>query len=416
MRSSDLAVASQSASLDELVKLEEEASAFFSSFMDSGKNEPNVAAQVVEETGSSVLRKRFSGQPWRRYGMKAAELQAELSVLLVMAETCLKDPKQFPTSIHSYSLLGEKEACNVKIDALRDMLDELKEERSRLDLPFLSLKSDEGLLEEVQRKVSEATHALSREEEVAAHDTRVKKRFLSHLQKLGEWTEKQVINLESVQEDPSDIQAFAFDFVAPCADVAEKLDSIFAPVRDLASDAEVTSALSEFCEMWFFLLDSLVHRLSCLVIELHDTKPLDTLLGESVEFLQRAPDVLRGLQESLVVSSARPTAQEECATVTAYCDSFPALATMLGSWRERYALQQSAVEMFREVALSRLTFVPSDEKRVIQSIQRQQDFDAVTEELRAWAEEESHADSWREIYSSIVALKNRVSALAEKEE
>eukprot|EP00796_Vickermania_ingenoplastis_P005079 gene5079-3665_t len=372
------------------------------------------AAKAVECVESSPL--TSSSESWKRFSSQLARLHAEEELLLAVCETACNDPHHYPKSYEPFDVLADPEKWSKTINNIAESLAQLQETAEAIQAPSEACKENVELLDELRGKGAKSLNALRVAKGSNETQTKQKQKFLSHLSKLNAWAEKQVVNLEAMHEDPADLQAFAFDFVGPCGDVTHKLVTVFESIAPFALyDDDIVAALQSFHELWFYLLDSLVHRLSCLMCELHDTKPLEELLQECVSYLRRLPVFVRELKDT-TRPSVGGSSNMEFNNILAAAEGLSNLEDVLKAWREHHALLQSILGDFREMLLSRLTFVPSDEALIMQSVQRQQEYESVVGELRTWAEEESHAESWREVYSSIVTIKNRVCDMMEKEQ
>lgn len=422
----------RSESLEELIALEQKTSLFFLDdewYLKQQKDthqreEAALAAEELEKSytqevmvgsASSSLAVVPSGFAWKKFSTAISTVHSELESLCTVCDVCSRDPKRFSVSSPPNDVLQNETEWKNKMNSISDFLDRLHQSASDLHVSPSVLDDEEKLLKNVRIKGYEALACLRKMKEKNEEHNALKKKFLSRLQKLNDWCEKQVLNLEAMQDNPVDMQTYAFDFVGPSEEIVEKLSSLFKSVEKFAlEDGEIIAALKDFYEMWLYLLDSLVDRLACMMCELHDTKPLEVLIDECTAYLKRIPTFMGEINQLLEATSVIGSTKEECNAVLVVARGLQDLEKILEQWKERYVLQKASSDLFKQASLSRLTFLPSTEKLVIQSVQRQQEYENVSNELRSWAEEESHSDSWREVYSAIVAIKNRISRLIEK--
>lgn len=373
----------ESATLEQLIALEDEAASQFS-YLDSNYS---LATSGALPTASD----------WKTFCDEVSSFHGELQLILTVCKILADKPE----GSASLDVLSNEEKWSAKNKRLQEEYENLKRVAKKNNFPDHVLSEEKRLLREVQqgaKRVLDASLVVNEEE---SNLQAAKSRFLSRLQRLNDWVEKQVVNLEAMKENEKDLQAFAYRFVEASSSLTEKLCKTFDEVKEfILKDKEMLFSLQQFVELWFYLLDQLLHCLAQAVCEIHDSTPLEEVAGECSMYLKQLPEIFSKHANTSGPHSLQSTAEDA-----------QEFATILETWRDRYTFQQSAMKFFRETALSRLTYIPSDDKYVVDAVQRQQEYEQIVGELRAWAEEESRTVSWRSIYDKITMLQDTVDTM-----
>lgn len=391
LSSEELALRVQNAaSLEDLVKMEESLSqqANCGSALSS-------SGAYNDCADSKAMRDKL----WESFSVAVAAFHADLFLLLTLFEIGADDPQSCQLTEAPLNCLLSEESWRQKQDELFDRYASLERSIPPGILELEPLRSERDLLNKV--KVA-GDRALAAFQDDHSSDSSVEK-ALAELKVLNEWTEKQVLNLESIQDDSKSLQGFAYEVVQPVHRVLEKAQTLIASIELSSKDARLLEALKQFNEMWLYFLSSLRNRLDCVLCELHDSKPLELLVSECVAYLKRLPSFMEEIDDLQLL----PAGHDGVIAATRVEE----FQKTLEAWKERYAQLRLALMLFYQASLSGLTWLPTEESLIVQSAQRQQEFETVSRELQEWAEEESHSDTWREVYGSIVAIKNRVSLL-----
>lgn len=398
-------------SVEELIELEEKLRELFVSDKNAEKGSVRLPSPSLPQTRPFPFSKPTSNN-WRKLSEDIFTTYAEIQKLLVVCEMCAENATCFLNYFSSVQdAFQNSEAWEAKCQHIAEQIGHLNEKVSQLQLPCHLLAEENELLSELRTKGKAAVNTVnvskfSKEQQSVMM---VKKEFIYQMNKLGKWTEKQVVNLEGEKENPEHLQSFAYGFTNRARELTSIVEKLFEKVQGVAlDDRKVVKALREFGEMWFYLLDSLTERLSFAVIEVHDSTPLEALLSECLEMYFKP--LLEFIGEVHSASTEKSMNVENLSSVLTTAEGLKDLQKMLESWRERYCLQKNAFNLFKEVALSRLTYVPSED--TVLSEQRQQETDIVVNELQSWVEEESRSESWSSVFNAFAELKKTVLQIA----
>lgn len=398
-------------SVEELIELEKKLSELFASNKNTEEASQRLPSSSLPQTSSFPFSKPTPNN-WRKLSEDIFSTYAEIQELLVVCEMCIENATCFLKYFSSAQNVFENlEAWESKCQHISEQIEHLNEKASQLQLPRRLLAEENALLPELKTKGKSAFEKLkaskfSREQQSVLN---VEKEFVHQMSKLGKWAEKQVVNLEGEEQNPEHLQSFAYDFANRAGELISTVEKIFKKVQGVAlDDCDVVKSLREFGEMWFYLLDTLQERLSSAVIEVHDSTPLEALLSECLKMYFKP--LLKFIGDIQSASAEKSIDVENVSSVLTTAEGLEDLQKMLESWRERYCLQKNAFSVFKEVALSRLTYVPTED--TVLSEQRQQEIDIVVNELQSWVEEESRSQSWSSVFNDFAEIKNTVLQIA----
>lgn len=397
-------------SLEELIGLEAKIAPFFAS--DYSTAEAVLSPQKNSNTEMNAMpSSMLNAVQWSKLADDFSAVHRAIQELLALCEMCTKETEGFiEYSKTAQVVFASTENWDNKRKCVMERFTQLREKAGQFNLSPLLLE-EEKLLLDVEKKglVTLAKVKKYREDKEQDQPLLVKKDVLAQFDTLQQWTEKQVVNLEAVQEDTVDLQTFSYDVIASAGELMDTIDALFEKVHGASlDDPDVVKSLRQFGEMWFYLLDSLVDRLSFAMIETHDTLPLETLLSTCSEtYFTALREFIQKVKHEC--SEKIDGTRTELSSVLSTAEGLKDYDKLLGSWRERYSLQKSAFNLFRNAGVSRLTYVPSED--IVLSVQRQHELDCVANELRSWGEEESRSESWMDIYNAIVDVKKRVTKM-----
>lgn len=396
--------------IEEMIALDAKVLPLFA--LDENTHNKDFRPLTVRSCEVNVQSSSLTAFQFRKFCDDLSVIHGEIQDLITICDMCMKETDCFRKySKSAQAIFATKEAWEKKRKHVMHQLVQLREKAKQLHLPLHLLAEENELFLELEKKGLAALEMVKecQSAEEQQQPALVKKNFLAELDKIVQWTEEQVVNLEAVQEDSADLQLFAYDLIAPARKLMVTVDALFDKVRESALvDAEVVKRLRQFGEMWFYLFDALAERLSFTMIEIHDTKPLEELLLESTEtYFMDLPKFIQEVNSAC--TEAKGTTGDETAAALTTAVGLHDFEKLLASWRERYSLQKSAFNLFRNSALSRLTYVASED--TVLSVQRQHDLDTVTKDLTKWAEEESRSESWSDIYNAVVNVKRTVSQM-----
>ncbi|CCW66973.1 unnamed protein product [Phytomonas sp. Hart1] len=344
-----------------------------------------------------------------------AELRAQLTVTQTVFKALLSKSLEditedrFPTTDIHYT---QVETWNTKEKQLVQLLDSLRLKVSAKGIP---INTEEHLMAEVQCLAKEAfEHVQQGLQQKKTRDEQLVS-FYKECNKLIFWCRKQISNLESMQE-PDHIQTFS----ATLSESYKTMSSNFAVLAQNvypyihANHQPVRQALEEADELWYYLLVFTLERLSKTLLEIHPRSPLDVQVEKYATYPRHVLSFLDALRD--VVDDAatkKGPLPEDIPGLRVGCDEACKIIQRHESSQvdgvHRFVMRaramRNAYTFLRESLLTRLTFISSTADIVINSKRRQHEFEECVRELKSWAADQAHGESWRDIYSKIVEIK-----------
>ncbi|KAG5490065.1 hypothetical protein JKF63_00184 [Porcisia hertigi] len=314
----------------------------------------------------------------------------------------------------------DSKSWGVKRGVLESMLQTLRVKTAQLNLPAKTyLDEDEALFLEVIDLAAKASDHVRRGEAMReARDAKLKV-FYAECAKLTGWCRQQLTNLEAMKR-PDHVQEY-------CATLAENystMSSNFAVLLDgvreyvQANIIPVHKALLETVEVWLYLQVSTLERLSRTIFEIHPESPLDVEVEKYSTYPEHAAKFLQELDRYLAaqrsqerdVSELDAIQKESQQVCHALSNEFGQLPGAVHAFAQRAQALRLGYQCFREAVLQRVTYVSPVADAVLQSKRRQEEFADCVRELKSWAAEAAHGESWRDIYSKIVEIKQLIKA------
>ncbi|AIO02335.1 hypothetical protein LPMP_351980 [Leishmania panamensis] len=314
----------------------------------------------------------------------------------------------------------DPQSWEVKKGVLKRALQSLRSKTDQLCLSAETyLDADEALFLDVMGLATEAADHVRRGDAMReARDAKLKV-FYAECAKLTGWCRQQLTNLEAMQE-PDHIQEYcatlADNYPTMSNNFAVLLDSVHEYVR--ANLVPVHKALLEAEEVWLYLQVSTLERLSKTLFEIHPKSPLDVEVKKYMSYPEHAAKFLEDFERCVAAQSSQhgevgelDTIQRECQEVRyELCGEFAELPREVQAFSQRAQALRLGYQCFREAVLHRLTYVSPVANTVLESKRRQDEFDDCVRELKSWAAEASHGESWRDIYSKIVEIKQMIKS------
>ncbi|GET93261.1 hypothetical protein, conserved [Leishmania tarentolae] len=314
----------------------------------------------------------------------------------------------------------DPKSWDVKKGVLERMLQSLRTKTAQLQLSAKTyLDEDEALFLEVMSLATEAGDHVRRGDAMREARNKKLKVFYAECAKLTGWCRQQLTNLEAMQE-PDHVQEYCAKLVDNYPTMSNNFAVLFNSVQEYvqANLMPVHKALLEAEEVWFYLQVSALERLSKTLFEIHPKSPLDVEVEKYSSYPEHAAKFLQDLERYL---AARRSQQSELAELeSAYKDCQEVRQMLLGEFAElpnevrAFAKRAQSLRLgyqcFREALLQRLTYISPAASTVIESKRRQEEFENCVRELRSWAAEASHGESWRDIYSKIVEIKQMIKS------
>ncbi|CCW60053.1 unnamed protein product [Phytomonas sp. EM1] len=349
---------------------------------------------------------------------QVAELRAQLIVAQIVLKALLSksiedisEGRFLTTDIH----YAQTETWDAKEEQLVQLLNSLRLKASAKGIP---LDTEEQLMTEVRCLAKEAIeHVQQGLQQRKARDEQLIS-FFKECSKLILWCRKQISNLEALQE-PDHIQAFcatlAESYKTMSSNFAVLVQNVYPYVR--ANHQPVRQALEEANELWYYLLVFAFERLSKTLLEIHPKSPLDVQVDKYAAYPRHVLSFLDALEEFFDdVSTKKVLFAEDIPGLCARCDEVRMIIqkheSSLVDGAHRFAVRaramRNAYTFLREALLTRLTFLSSTADIVINSKRRQHEFEECVRELKSWAADQAHGESWRDIYSKIVEIKRMI--------
>ncbi|KAK7199906.1 hypothetical protein NESM_000038500 [Novymonas esmeraldas] len=314
----------------------------------------------------------------------------------------------------------DPKSWEVKKGVLDRTLRTLRTTTEQLRLPAGTyLEEDEALYQEVMELAAEAGDHVRRGEAMReARDAKLKV-FYAECAKLTGWCRQQLTNLEAMQE-PDHVQEYCATLADNYATMSNNFSVLLDSVREYvqANLIPVHKALLEAEEVWLYLQVSTLERLSKTLFEIHPKSPLDVEVDKYASYPEHVAKFLLDLDSYITaqrneqgVRAELEALQPECQQVRqAIASEFSEMPTEVHAFAQRAQALRLGYQCFREAVLHRLTYASPATNTVVESKRRQDEFDECVRELKVWAAEASHGESWRDIYSKIVEIKQMIKS------
>ncbi|CAC9550012.1 hypothetical protein CGC20_28940 [Leishmania donovani] len=314
----------------------------------------------------------------------------------------------------------DPKSWDAKKGALERMLQSLRTKTAQLQLSAKTyLDEDEALFLEVMNLATEAGDHVRRGDAMReARDEKLKV-FYAECAKLTGWCRQQLTNLEAMQE-PDHVQEYCATLADNYPTMSNNFAVLFNSVQEYvqANLIPVHKALLEAEEVWLYLQVSTLERLSKTLFEIHPKSPLDVEVEKYASYPEHAAKFLQDLERYLAAQRSQQdelaeldSAHKECQEVLhTLSGEFAELPSEVHAFAQRAQALRLGYQCFREALLQRLTYISPAASTVVESKRRQEEFENCVRELKSWAAEASHGESWRDIYSKIVEIKQMIKS------
>ncbi|KAG5465489.1 hypothetical protein CUR178_00194 [Leishmania enriettii] len=314
----------------------------------------------------------------------------------------------------------DPQSWDAKKGMLQRALQSLRTKTAQLNLSARTyLDEDEALFAEVMDLATRASDYVGRGNTMReARDAKLE-RFFAECAKLTRWCRQQLTNLEAMQE-PDHVQEYCATLAENYRTMSNNFAVLFDSVHEYvqANLASVQKALLEAEEVWLYLQVSTLERLSKTLFEIHPNSPLHVEVEKYSSYSEHAAKFLQELQRYMAAPRSRQRELGDLGSLQSQCQQVSqVLSNELGelpsevrAFAQRAQALRVGYQCFREAVLQRLTYISPVVDTVIESKRRQDELDDCVRELKSWAVETSRGESWRDIYSKIVEIKQMIKS------
>ncbi|CAD2214319.1 hypothetical protein, conserved [Angomonas deanei] len=275
-----------------------------------------------------------------------------------------------------------------------------------------TLQEEHDLVEKTEAEAKEAlAHVAEALEARQKRDTELAE-FFAQSEKLCRWCREQLANMDTMTE-PDHVQEFCGALIESYPTMSSNFSLLLKSVEPYvkANYTPVCKALREANELWFYLQVTTLERLSRILYEIHPTSPLEAEVRKYANF----PAMIAKFEGDVraLIHSAPPSAESNslllaCDEVAPLTTQYKGLSKEAMDFAERNQICREGYRCLRAAILSRLTYIDATDAVVLESKRRQQEFEDSVKELKKWAADVAHGESWRDIYSKIVEVKRLI--------